>query len=436
MSEDPLPLMPSSRAILHVDGDAFFTSVEQALHPALRGRPVVTGRERGIIACASYEAKALGVKRGVSLWDARRLCPGLVVLPSDYESYSLFSKRMFEIMRRFTPEVEEYSIDEGFADITAMRGYFRCSYAQIASAMQQAIGKELDLTVSAGLAPTKGLAKIASDFRKPAGLTVVEGPDVHLFLPRIPLKDVWGLGPNRVKLLEKHGLQTAWDYVRSPLPWITKLLHKPGAEIWHELRGEPVLAVDTVARAPVASISKSKTFPAPSPDAGYVYAKLVRNLESACIKLRRHGLRAQEITVTLIQKDYRQEGLSVRLDAPARTPPGFLPSVRAMFSRLYGAGACYRATGVVLAGLESDRTCQYELFEDPAVGERVRRIGSVIDRINARHGKHALFAATGLALKREGDAGERTTPCWRKTHLLRGETARRRIRIPMLDMSV
>ena len=118
MNKDaPFTLSSFPRAVLHVDGDAFFTSVEQSMHPALKGKPVVTGKERGIIACASYEAKALGIKRGVSLWDARKMCPELVVLPSDYETYSIYSKRMFEIMRRYTPEVEEYSIDEGFADV-------------------------------------------------------------------------------------------------------------------------------------------------------------------------------------------------------------------------------------------------------------------------------------------------------------------------------
>ena len=119
------------------------------------GQPVVTGKERGrngegtgkergIIACASYEAKALGIKRGVSLWDARKICPELVVLPSGYESYSIYSKRMFEIMRRYTPEVEEYSIDEGFADITGMRRLFRCSYKDIAFQVQTAVHQELD----------------------------------------------------------------------------------------------------------------------------------------------------------------------------------------------------------------------------------------------------------------------------------------------------
>ncbi len=139
----PFMLESFPRAILHVDGDAFFASVEQAVHPELKGRPVVTGQERGIIACASYEAKALGIRRGVPLFEARRCHPALVVLPSDYETYSLYSKRMFAIMRRYTPSVEEYSIDEGFADISGLRRVFRASYQDIARRIQGAVTTRL-----------------------------------------------------------------------------------------------------------------------------------------------------------------------------------------------------------------------------------------------------------------------------------------------------
>ncbi|MBT8043060.1 MAG: DNA polymerase IV, partial [Pontiella sp.] len=235
--EQPIINASFPQAILHVDGDAFFTSVEQAMHPELKGRPVVSGKERGIIACASYEAKALGIKRGIGLWEARKKCPDLVVLPSDYESYSIYSKRMFEIMRRYTPVVEEYSIDEGFADITGLRRLHHMSYKNIALKLQREIFQELDLTVSIGLSLSKGLCKIASDYRKPHGLTAVRGRHIHLFLKRIPLEDVWGFGPNSVQLLRKHGLQTAYDFVRRPEKWAGKMMGKPGREIWHELRG-------------------------------------------------------------------------------------------------------------------------------------------------------------------------------------------------------
>jgi DNA polymerase-4/DNA polymerase V len=432
---NPTPLN-FPQAILHVDGDAFFTSVEQALHPSLRGRPVVTGKERGIIACASYEAKAIGIKRGIALWEARRKCPDLVILPSDYETYSTFSKRMFEIMRRYSPTVEEYSIDEGFADITGMDRYFRRSYHQIARALQQAIHRELDLTASVGLSLTKSLAKVASDFRKPNGLTAVGIDHLDVFLKRIPVADVWGLGRSRVRLLDRFGIKTAWDYAQQPRSWIEKHLHKPGGEIWYELRGQPIMRFNTQPHTPIDSISKSKTFTTPSCDTDYIYAKLVRNLESACIKLRRHQLMARDLFVALRLNDYRESGLSVRLPSAAQTPVVFIPAVRGLFNLLYEPGGTYRSTTIVLSGLESSRTRQYELFENHPRVAHDDRIGCVIDSINRHYGKHTLHLATGIALKNDGANSDRGTPCWRRQHLLAGETARKRIHLPLLDMHV
>lgn len=436
MSDDaPLMLASFPRAVVHIDGDAFFTSVEQALHPALRGRPVVTGKERGIIACASYEAKAKGIKRGVSLWDAMRKCPDLVVLPSDYETYSLFSKRMFEIMRRFTPEVEEYSIDEAFADLTGMRQLFRASYLNIVREMQQTIQRELDITVSAGLSLSKSLAKIASDFRKPNGLTPVAGHHIHLFLPRVPISDIWGLGPNRAELLRKYGITTAWDYVRQPSEWIHRLLHKPGLEIWRELRGEPVLPICTDVAHPETGISKSKTFSSPSSDTDFVYAKLFRNLESAFIKLRRHRLSTSEITISLRRKDYKESAICARLNRPLDVAQDASGILRQLFKQVYQAGSVYRATTVLLGRLKENRSRQYELFEDTARIERSHRLGAVLESVNGKHGKHRVCAGTGLYLARTPPS-ERDERCWRKSHLLCGETDRKRIRIPRLDLKV
>ncbi|MDE2020754.1 MAG: DNA polymerase IV, partial [Patescibacteria group bacterium] len=121
MSDVSFMLANFPRAILHIDGDAFFASCEQSRDPKLKGRPVVTGKERGIAASMSYEAKARGVTRGMRLSEIRRVCPEVVLLPSDYETYSILSKRFFDLVRRYTPDVEEYSIDECFADITGLR---------------------------------------------------------------------------------------------------------------------------------------------------------------------------------------------------------------------------------------------------------------------------------------------------------------------------
>jgi len=423
------------QAILHVDGDAFFTSVEQAMHPSLKGRPVVSGKERGIIACASYEAKKLGIKRGLGLWEARKKCPGLVVLPSDYESYSIYSKRMFEIIRRYTPVVEEYSIDEGFADITGLRRLHHMSYPDIAKKIQTTIHAELDLTVSVGLSLSKGLCKIASDYRKPNGITVVRGRHIHLFLPRIPLEEVWGFGRNTVELLRKHGLQTAWDFVQRPEKWAHKLLGKPGLEIWHELRGVNLLPVTPNPKPANVSIGKGKTFTSPSSDQQFVYAKLVRNVESAFIRLRRHKQRTKEIYVALRFKNYEEFGLGARLNRSTDSTQEVLPVVQELFEKLFRPGQEYRTTQIWLTRLETAASVQFDLFEDRLKIARYERLSKTIDEINARFGKHKVFSGAALGIA-DVPANDRTELPWRKLNLLPGETDRHRLYLPRLNIKV
>ncbi len=424
------------RAILHFDGDAFFTSVEQAVHPTLKGRPVVTGKERGIIACASYEAKALGISRGLALHEARRQCPQLVVLPSDYETYSLYSKRMFHIARRYTPMVEEYSIDEGFADLTGLRRVFHASYEEIARRIQSEIQAELDITVSIGLSLSKSLAKLASKYRKPKGFTAIQGgAAIGEFLRQIPLEKVWGFGPNTVGLLTKHGLATAADFIGRPEAWAERLLGKVGRELWGELRGESLYPVSTEEKPPSCTISKCKTFTAVSSDPEFIWAKLVRNVESALIKARRHHLMAGGAAVMLRRADYRQSGLETRLSRATSASHEILPVVRLLFQELMETGAAYRSTMVILCRLVPETSLQYELFEDPVRAHRLETLNLAVDAINSRYGKHTLSLATGLFLGHHGKTDRDDQPI-RKTRLLPGETARQRLKTPRLFLPV
>src|SRR5918992_558285 len=162
MDDPPLAIRSFPRAIVHIDGDAFFASCEQAKHPTLQGKPVVTWKERGIAASMSYEAKARGVTRGMTMRQIRQICPEAIILPSDYETYSLLSLRMFAIVRRYTPDVEEYSIDECFADLTGLRRPLRMSYEDMAIQIKKDLDTELGFTFSVGLAPNKAIAKIGS----------------------------------------------------------------------------------------------------------------------------------------------------------------------------------------------------------------------------------------------------------------------------------
>jgi DNA polymerase-4/DNA polymerase V len=411
--------------------------VEQALHPELKGKPVITGKERGIVACASYEAKALGVKRPMRLWEAQKICPQLVCLPSDYETYSLISKRMFEIIRRFTPTIEEYSIDEAFAELSGLRRLHRAGYAEIAWKIKETVQQELGFTVSVGLSASKTLAKICSKEKKPNGFFVLRASELHLFLPKVALERVCGFGPNTVALLEKQGIRNVWDYVSRPEAWAKELLGKIGVELWHELRGEAVYPVVTQEKDDYASISKTKTFTPPSSEKDFVKAQLVRNLESAFIKMRRHKLRAKRMAVFLRDQCFRSSGVEAAFDRSTSSTLEAVGLADQLFGELFREGTAYRLTGIVLSRLEADRTVQYDLFDDVPKIESRKRIDRVLDGVNAIYGKHALHLGTSLWLGkyRQHVAGRGDLP-QRKTELLKGETFRRHLGIPIWRVQV
>lgn len=304
MQDFPLTLHSFPRAIIHIDADAFFASVEQARNPSLKGKPVITGKERGIASSMSYEAKARGVERAMRLADVKKLCPAAIILPSDYETYSLLSMRLFNIVRRYTPDVEEYSIDECFADLTGLRRTFRTSYQEIARRIKEDLDLELGCTFSVGLAPTKVIAKIASKWQKPSGFTAIAGRDIHKFIEKLPVQKVWGIGPMTTAFLFKHRVYTALEYARLPEEWIKKNLSKPYFEIWQELNGKSVYNLETKEKDSYQTIQKMKTFTPPSKDRNFVFSQLSKNIENACMKARRYKLAAKSAVIFLRSQDF------------------------------------------------------------------------------------------------------------------------------------
>jgi DNA polymerase-4/DNA polymerase V len=420
-----------------MDADAFFASCEQAVHPELRGRPVITGRERGIVAAASYEAKARGVKRGMRLFEARKVCPGAVIVPSDYETYSLFSVRMFEILRRFSPDVEEYSIDEAFVDLTGLRRSFHGPYGLIARRIQETVERELGFTVSVGVSLSKVLAKVGSKHRKPNGLTLIPGRDIHRYLGGLPVEKVWGIGPNTTEFLRKFGIRTALDYARKDGAFIERHLSKPFHEIWLELNGESVYPVTQESKSSYQSISKTRTFTPPSVDRGFVFAQLSKNLENACIKARRHGLAATRLCVFLRRQDFRGSGVEIKLNRPSAYPAELFGPLGEGFGQVFRPNTPYRLTGVVLSGLVAHDTIQHTLFEDTARIERMGRIYHAVDEISRRYGKHTLLHAASLPTRlQRRHEGERGDVPQRTGELLHGENQRQRLGLPMLRMDV
>ncbi|MFW9804726.1 MAG: DNA polymerase IV [Candidatus Thorarchaeota archaeon] len=437
MEPQPLTIRSWPQAILHLDADAFFASCEQAIHPELRGKPVITGKERGIVAALSYEAKAKGVKRGMRLFEAKKACPGVIVLPSDYETYSLFSVRMFEILRRFSPDVEEYSIDEAFVDLTGLRRTFHGSYGMIAGQVQEAVEKELGITVSVGVGLSKVLAKIGSKHRKPHGLTIMPGRDIHTYLGKLPLESVWGIGPNTTAYLRKFGLRTALQFARKDEGFIRKHLSKPYLEIWHELNGRSVYPVVNESKSAYQSISKTRTFTPPSDDEMFIFAQLAKNLENACIKARRHRLAATRLIVFLRKQDFRETGVEMKLSHPSAFPSELFEPLQEGFQHVYLRKALYRLTGVVLAGLVPENRVQYTLFDDAVRIEKLANIYRGVDRLSARYGKHTVQHAASLPTRLQTQhEGERGDAAKRKSELFRGENRRQRLGLPMLHIKI
>ena len=207
--------------VLCLDGDAFFASVTQAVHPELKGKPVVTGYERGIATAVSYEARALGVKRGDRCWEIAKKYPTVVITHSDYRIYHLFSEKMFSVMRKYSPCVEVYSVDEGFCDLKGMRRPLHMSYEQIAKAIKDEIEKSLGITVSIGVSVTKSLAKLAVNKNKPSGLTIVPGKEIDQLLKEVPVNKIWGIGGATTAFLGKLNINTAYEFAKKPESTIT-----------------------------------------------------------------------------------------------------------------------------------------------------------------------------------------------------------------------
>lgn len=393
----PLSIRSFPRAIIHFDGDAFFASVEQARNHALRGRPVITGSEKHIVSSMSYEAKAKGITRAMTIRQARELCPDVAVIRSDYELYSLYARRMYAIAKRFTPEVEEYSIDECFADITGLRAYYRMPYDQIALRIKETLERELDITFGVGLGPNKTVAKIASKWKKPAGFTVIPAKHLHLYAADIPISKLWGIGYSTAALLRKLGVETVLDFARKPREWLLNHhLPKPYQEIWHELHGEYIKHIHSVSHGDVKSLITSRTFTPPSRDAAFVLSELSRNIEEVCRKARFHGVRAGHISVYLKTQEFNYRSAERSFIVPTCDPVTVLAHARECFTDIFRPGVLYRTTGVTLSQISRVGLSQEPLFTSAKSLDDHETLFSTVDRLNARMGKRAIQLASSM----------------------------------------
>jgi len=307
------------RAILHVDMDAFYASVEQRDDPRLRGKPVAVGgaSRRGVVCAASYEARPFGVRSAMPMARALRLCPQLVVVPPDFARYSAVSDQVFEVFRSFTPEVEGLSLDEAFLDVTRSQALLGPPREQ-ARLIKERIRERTRLTASVGIAEVKFAAKIASELGKPDGLLEVAEGRVREFLAPLPASRLWGVGPRTDELLQRMGLRKIGEVARADRAWLLAQLGSAGPWLHDLANGIDPRAVEPDLEA--KSIGAEETFEDDLTGEDllpFIHEQALR----VGARLRRAGLRARSVHLKVKYADFqvvtRQETLRLPTDDSA-----------------------------------------------------------------------------------------------------------------------
>jgi DNA polymerase-4 len=333
------------RTVIHFDMDAFFASVEQLDDPALRGRPVLVGARsrRGVVAAASYEARPSGVRSAMSMVEALRRCPNAIVVPPRRSRYLELSRAVFEIFRRYTPLVEGLSVDEAFLDVSGSRSLFG-EGPQIARAIKEGIWSEIGLTGSAGVAPNKFVAKIASDLDKPDGLTVVQAGSAADFLAPLPLERMWRVGPKARLKLRHAGLRTIGDLARLDVETLEHLLGSWGPIARELARGHDERPV--VVGAPPKSLGTESTFEHDLSTREALLKPILRQSMQVADRLVDKGLWAEVITLKIKYGDHRIRTRQMRLPRAVSDTDAIFAAASSLLDRFDDLESGVRLTGV------------------------------------------------------------------------------------------
>jgi DNA polymerase-4 len=374
--------------ILHVDLDAFFAAVEQRDRPELRGRPVVVGgdpRGRGVVSAASYEARAFGVRSAMPLRTAAALCPQAIFLPVRGGRYAEVSREVMTILRRYSPVVEQVSIDEAFLDVAGTET-LHGSPERIAIGIRADIRTELGLGASVGVASTRLVAKIASDLRKPDALVVVPAGTEAEFLDPLPIARLWGVGAKTRSVLADHGVRTIGDLARLPPDVLRRRLGEHGTTLLDRARGiDPTpIGIDADAK----SVSHEHTLEQDTRDLEVIERSLLALSEGVASRLRTGGLRASTIAVKIRDSEFVTRTRQMTLRDPTDQTDEIYRAALAL-ARPQVRGIRVRLLGVAASGLTE--RAQLALFA--AEEDRRRKASSATDEIRKRYGTQALVRA-------------------------------------------
>ena len=393
--------------ILCADMDAFFASVEQQANPALRGKPIaVTGAgERTVITTSSYEARAYGVKTGMTVYEAKRLCPHIILVTGDNKKYAQICTMLEEICRRFTPGIEIYSIDEVFLDITGSHHLFG-GPENLARTLKGTVKDELGLTCTVGMGPNILIAKLASDLAKPDGLRWIGEETVASVLETLPVKKLWGIGSHTEEKLRVMGITTCGELGRASLSLLTTRFGILGERLKAMGNGrlERPLEIDP---PDPKSIGHSITFPKDIWKREELTSCLLRLSERVGRRARRYGHKGRKITLTVRYADFKTFTKQITLPSYTddtgeiyRSAVAILDGIRLRKS--------VRLLGISLSSIGKDGE-QMLLFQEED-REKKAALTKAVDTVNDKFGEHAVTFASTITQEKEHKV---ISPAWR-----------------------
>jgi DNA polymerase IV len=308
----------NGRVILHVDMNSFYASVEMAYEPKLKGKPLAIAgnpeERRGIIVTCSYEARKLGVKTTMPVWEAKKLCPQLIVMKPNFERYRMASHGMFDILQRYSDLVEPVSIDEGYVDLT--ESFELGTPLEIAEKIQKQILTQMDLPCSIGIAPNRFLAKMASDMKKPLGITVLRKRDVKQVLWPLPVIEMHGVGKKSAEKLKHHHIFTIGDLAMANDIQLKALLGINGIRLKERANGIDPRPVDPEAASEFKSVGNSTTLPSDIANQHQLLQVLETLAEKVAIRMKRKKVMATSLGITIRYKDRKTITRSKKLVNP------------------------------------------------------------------------------------------------------------------------
>jgi len=395
--------------ILHVDMNNFYASVECLFAPQYRDVPMaVAGDEKsrhGIILAKNMLAKEKGVKTAEPIWQAKRKCPGLQLLPPHHERYAHYSKLAKEIYSRYTDQVESFSLDECWLDVYGSGSLFGDG-EEIAQKIRAQVKEELGLTVSIGVSYNKVFAKLGSDYKKPDAVTVFGRDSMEKIIWKMPCDAMLFVGPHTAKTLEKFGLHTIGDIAGMAPQAMNQMLGKLGDTLWRYANGlddSPVTALGE--EAEVKSIGNSTTLPHDITTESEVRCALLDLAETVAARLRRHGMKAGEVQLTVRGADFQEYQRQRRVSPPVCDSQSLYRAALELYHAENKRWAI-RLLGIRAGRLVSAGEMQLSLFAQEDGAERREKLESAVDELRSRFGKNSVSRALGM----QKDAGKGEAP--------------------------